>query len=297
MSEQYSPDGESSNSMIPNDMNANSQTTDRLPQGLPQGLPQSKPDNRQIKVLLLVISSPGAFYDDMKSIHMRHIGTHDNESIKTLFVEMDESIPEWEEEQYRITGDCLLVRGAESYLGILQKTLVGFEAALTEQFGFRFDYVVRTNLSTVFNYKLLYEQLSVMPQNNVYTGGIMMTLKWLDLRGGIVDQSLFGTQFFQGTCIVLSRDVVQSIIDNKDSVRLDIVDDVAIGLFMSTRTIENVGKLTTSINSTGTNFNRQAVVFRNRSKDRAADVFRISTLYAMTSILNRFDELKPIAAD
>jgi hypothetical protein len=239
---------------------------------------------------MLLISSPGAYYDEMKSIHMRHIGLHGNDSIKTLFVEMDETIPEWEE-QYVITGDRLRVRGTESYMGILQKTLVAFEAALKTQFGFEFDYIVRTNLSTVFNFKLLYEQLSKMPQNNVYTGGIMMTLKWLDPRGGIVDQSLFGTPFFQGTCIVLSRDVVQTIVENKNSIRTDIIDDVSIGHFMSQRFTEKVGKLTTSINSTGANFNRQAVVFRNRTKDRAADVFRISTLYAMTTIQNRFDEL------
>jgi hypothetical protein len=48
-----------------------------------------------------------------------------------------------------VEGDCIYVKGKESYLGILKKTIDAFDYLF--HFIGDFDYVIRTNISTIVN--------------------------------------------------------------------------------------------------------------------------------------------------
>jgi hypothetical protein len=127
--------------------------------------------------------------------------------------------------------DVLHIEGNESFVpGILNKTLKAFEFVLHTGIMADFDYIIRSNISTVINFDLLIKELKQTPLA-YYGGGLIHTLKWRDINAGITDDQYYGTSFANGTSIMMTREALRYLIDNKDLVKTSIVDDVAIGIF------------------------------------------------------------------
>lgn len=124
---------------------------------------------------------------------------------------------------------CILqIPGSESFVpGILEKTWSALQWA--SQLEIHYDYVVRSNISTVVNFQNLEDALRVNPID--YGGCHVLTLAWLDEAGGIVDSSLLGTRFASGTCIIWSAPCVSRLVQHGD-VDTSIIDDVSIALTM-----------------------------------------------------------------
>lgn len=57
-------------------------------------------------------------------------------------------------------------------------------------------------------------------------------MNWLDIQGGITDEKLFGTEFVAGMAIIISYDLVNFLIEKKDKLDYNIIDDVSIGSFV-----------------------------------------------------------------
>jgi hypothetical protein len=155
-----------------------------------------------------------------------------NDLMDYYFITYDKSLTR----EFKLMKDTLFIKGSESHLNILDKTIKSLRYFTTNK---NYDFIVRTNISTAFNYKLLYNYLNEIPRNNIYIGGNLYKLVWLDPRSGVTKEntqkySLNDLFFFQGTCIILSRDVVKFILDNSNNLKYDIVDDVSIGLFIKT---------------------------------------------------------------
>jgi hypothetical protein len=129
-----------------------------------------------------------------------------------------------------LDGDFINVKGEDTFSNITYKTIKALEYALNN---ISFDYVIRTNMSTIIDIQKLYDYCLMLPNKNVYASGNFINLQWLDRKGGIKDKSLFGTLFASGTSIIMSKDIVHYMIQHKSKIRYDIVDDVAIGVFIS----------------------------------------------------------------
>ena len=141
-------------------------------------------------------------------------------------------------EEYKLANDTLFIKGKETNMNILDKTIKSLHLFINMKVK-KYDFIVRTNISTAFNYNLLYKYVSELPKNNVYIGGILFKLDWIDECYGITKQnikkySLKHLYYFQGTCIILSLDVVTFMLDNANKLIHDVVDDVALGLFVKT---------------------------------------------------------------
>jgi hypothetical protein len=155
-----------------------------------------------------------------------------NYSIDYYFITYDENLTE----EFKLINDTLFIKGNENYMNILDKTIKALRYFINIK---DYDFIIRTNISTAFNYKLLYNYLNEIPKNNIYLGGIVFNLNWIDVKYGITNENiekylLKGLKFFQGTCIILSSDVAKNIIENSDKLIYDVVDDVSIGLFIKT---------------------------------------------------------------
>jgi hypothetical protein len=153
-----------------------------------------------------------------------------NNLIDYYFITYDENL----NEEFKLINDTLFIKGTETYMGILKKTIKSLRYLINIK---DYDFIVRTNISTAFNYNLLYNYLNEIPKNNIYIGGLLFKLKNLDPKNGITKDNiekylLNDLSFFQGTCIILSRDVVKFILDNSNKLIYDIVDDVSLGLFI-----------------------------------------------------------------
>lgn len=112
-----------------------------------------------------------------------------------------------------LTSDTLTLRGVERYDTILAKTLEGLEYFLRRK---AYDYVVRTNLSSVWDFKALLAYLQTLPRARVYSGQI-----------GTHAET--GLRFASGAGILMSTDVARTLLVNRQTaMSLSSLDDVAI---------------------------------------------------------------------
>lgn len=224
-----------------------------------------------MKALLLLIHSPSPIYDKMFSIQQQYV--HSFDEIDTIFVVMRETQMNLVEQE----NDIIYVKGKEHVLNVLYKTITALEYIFQKN---EYDFIIRSNISTIIHIPKLIQYLHTIPTTGIYTGSQFLNLQWLDPRVGIHNTSLFGTIFASGISITLSNDTVKYLINNKDKLRHDIVDDVSIGLLFQTYnpTILNEGKqyissdlYTNTITSKNTNIN-DYIFFRNKSSNRIVDI-------------------------
>lgn len=113
-----------------------------------------------------------------------------------------------------VSGDRLETGVPESYLNTNPKTIAGLRHLLATQ---RFDYVFRTNTSSYVNLSMLEEFVQSLPSDGFY--------------GGFIGER-DGLRFASGTCTLMSRDLVQHVV-NDPKWEYGVIDDVALGRCMS----------------------------------------------------------------
>ena len=139
-----------------------------------------------------------------------------------------------------VANKTLYVRGDECLIpGILHKTVEALSFFLRELRSLRaplclrpdgcmippYDYVWRTNLSSVLDFEGLERFLSSLSQpNGLYAGYIGKALN----NGS-------PTFFASGAGFLMSRDVAMYLVENKEFLRWDLIDDVAIGALLEPR--------------------------------------------------------------
>jgi hypothetical protein len=146
-------------------------------------------------------------------------------NVDTYFLCFDPELPT----EFRVDGDLLWIRGSESLVpGILQKTIDGilrFDLSA-------YDYVVRSNSSTIIDFFQFFKyENSFKAEGADYLCAQKRKLAWLDPPSGIIDSKYFGTEYGEGTMIVLSRRAAIQLLERRHLLDYSIVDDVAIGIF------------------------------------------------------------------
>ena len=178
-----------------------------------------------MKICILIIYSYSEHYLKMKQILEEHYRKY-TDYISFYFVQNNETI----ENDIEFSDNTIVVKKQETLLNIMYKTLKAIEYIYEEHKDM--EYLVRTNVSTIIDIHNLIQFLSNIPKQNIYCGGIRYSLYWLDYKSGIYDHRHKGTNFVQGTSIILSIDLVESIIQKQDKINHAIVDDVTIALFI-----------------------------------------------------------------
>lgn len=177
-----------------------------------------------MKILNLVLYSNHEHFDSMKRLSSLYYKQFDN--VKTIYYKFTSSI----ENDIEIEKDVLYIKGNESHTpGILFKTLKAFQyiVNLKEEF----DYVIRTNISTVVNFDLLIKQIII--NSPIYYGGILCQLKYIANNSGI-DPKYQNIPYVSGLGIILSMDALRYIVYNNHLIDLNVIDDVAIGILFYT---------------------------------------------------------------
>ena len=119
----------------------------------------------------------------------------------------------------------LFVRGDECLIpGILHKTVeaLSYFLSLTPTY----DYVWRTNLSSVLDFAGLQQYLSSLDKPNGFYGGYI---------GKALSDDCNPIFFASGAGFLMSRDVALYLVENKSLLRWDLIDDVAIGALLEPR--------------------------------------------------------------
>jgi hypothetical protein len=134
-------------------------------------------------------------------------------------------------EKFEVKDNVIMCPFGESYANIGHKTLCAFEHLLQ----FDFDFIFRPNSSSFVNKERLVELSQTFPTKNFYAGTPIHFL-----GGGIKEEDTINapTKCAHGCGFILSRDLVELIVNNKDKWKHYMVDDMALCRFMKDFNIE-----------------------------------------------------------
>ena len=158
-----------------------------------------------MRVLMLIISSDtDPVYDDHREVWSLYMNS--NPQIECYFIQ-------YRDGPQAIEGNTFWLTGEESFQKIISKTLDSFNYFLNKD---SYDFIVRTNLSSVWNFKVLLEHLKTLPKENVYNGVIGYWNK---------------NKFASGSGYILTPDVAKLLIENRElSETCPELDDVSVGV-------------------------------------------------------------------
>jgi beta-1,4-mannosyl-glycoprotein beta-1,4-N-acetylglucosaminyltransferase len=186
----------------------------------PTTLPEHHEMLLDTKILVLRIYNNTPEYDAMWALHKQYDSSIAIINVPTLETEYS----------FDVAGRVFRVKGEEGLFRILHKTIKAFEYFLEH---FEFDYIVRSNMSTVIDMNALKRKLAPL-SGSVY-GGHMYKLDWHCNGSGITQEFLINhwhLMFAQGSSIVVSRDFCKYIVDHQSELNYNVVDDVAIGALL-----------------------------------------------------------------
>jgi hypothetical protein len=127
-------------------------------------------------------------------------------------------------EKAGINGDYLLVDVEEKYENILAKTLAGVAWLLENS---EFDYLIRTNVSTYFEPRLVREALENIRSTSGFAGG------YFEYSRDSYRNSTIGNRFISGASLVLDKIACQSLLGLNPSDYPSVPDDVAISNYLT----------------------------------------------------------------
>lgn len=197
------------------------------------------------RVICLTIFNSEQYYNEMKTYNEEYLDFLDKhttimENLKVFYIMYKKLYCE----DYLIDGNMLYINGDETYMpGILNKTIAAMEI-ITTKLNIDYDFILRTNASTVINYIELFKYLNsydfTLDKQHYYIGPYY-NLSWYDYHNGIIDNTHHGTRFCSGTCMLINKSLIINIINNKEKLLLNLIDDVSIGQYINT--VENVHEI------------------------------------------------------
>lgn len=219
----------------------------------------------QPRILNLVLCSNIGAYESMYYITRSLYAKYKN--VVTLYYMHKSNIIN----EYELIGDILYIKGDETFIpGILIKTVKAF---IYGHNNYNYDYIVRSNISTIVDFNLLSTYLI---NNIIKYGGSYRH-----------DGILTNDRFISGTGIIISRDTMKRFIENKNALHYDIIDDVAIGMLFNEKMndIKMIGmnqyyRVVPRFNGDYNkvkNFvnNNKYIFYRNKHSDREIDVVQM----------------------
>jgi hypothetical protein len=150
--------------------------------------------------------------------------------VSTYFYKYDENISG----NIEITGDIINIKGRESYMpGILNKTIDAFMLFKNNGEYEKYDYIIRSNISSIVNFSLLSEQLELNPVE--YYGSTNI---------GNITLDNTNIPFASGTNIIMSKKGYMTLVNNINLLNRAYIDDISIAVFFHKLNIKitNVGK-------------------------------------------------------
>lgn len=218
------------------------------------------------KILHLVLfSHDDGPYDMMYKLTSKFYKSFSN--VTTYYYCFDPNI----NEKYKIKADILYIKGDEGYIpNILDKTIKAFEFFND----FDYDYIVRSNISTIINFNLLSDKL--LKDKPDYGGGVT-EIETLNSEAGIIDTNLIGLNYVSGTNIILSNKTVNRILENtcqctQNNINYDLIDDVAIGLLIRDYMPDIELTIYNDYYTLEYETMKDYIFYRNRTEDRYKDV-------------------------
>lgn len=173
-----------------------------------------------IKILILVLT-----YDDNGGYSMMDKivrETWGNQKFDNVEVYYYYSKP-LENQDYIVEGDSIFCNGLESYHTIGYKTLTSFKFLLSKDF----DYLFRTNSSSFIHLPNLLKYLENKPKHNFYSGVAIP-----------VHRDNMSLEVGSGSGYILSKDIVELVVNHESEWEHNHIDDLAIGKLLKNHNVD-----------------------------------------------------------
>lgn len=193
-----------------------------------------------MKVLMLIISSDSdPVYVEHRKVWSTYMNS--NSQIECYFIQYRDGPQE-------IEGNTFWLNGVETFPAILTKTLDSIE-----YFSKNYDFIVRTNMSSLWNFNVLIDHLETLPKEGVYNGFI---------------GHFNNFQFASGSGYIITPDVAQLLLQNrKIAETYPELDDVAVGYTLNKLNINpSIGRRNDSLS-----YDERSYHYRFKNSDRSVE--------------------------
>lgn len=182
------------------------------------------------KVLILVLTSSNWPFSMMERCIRDTWGKYKHPNVEIFYNYSHDS--DLNTNETIIEGDIIKAPFIESSNTVGNKTISAFEYFVNNK---EFDYVFRPNSSSFVNIPRLLDFLETAPSTNYYSGSPI----WFN-NGGVTEEDKINgpTKCCSGCGYILSRDLVELIVNKKDMWQHRIVDDMALCKFLKDNEVE-----------------------------------------------------------
>lgn len=211
-----------------------------------------------MKFLVLVIcAKDNDFYRDLESTIKNTWGNIKDDRWEVFYLHADSKI-----EKPFLDGNNFYSKSHEKLEAIGRKMIQAFEF-FNEKY--EFDYIFRTNLSSYVDLPKLAE---ILEQHEFTYDGVVGKHR--------------GIQFASGAGYVISRDMVNFVINHKDQWNHSLIDDLALGKLMNQNNVFPKGILTRqTLLNINSNIDVNEYHYRCKQKNRYEDISLINKIHKM----------------
>jgi len=157
-------------------------------------------EKNHYKLIVLIIDSDDMqIYSHFRNTIKKYV--HTSKDILTLFIRFDNNM----DCDVKLDNDTLYIPG------VMKKTIGAFKYCLDN---YSFDFILRTNLSSFYNYKILEEKVALLEKNGVVFG---------------VETWAYNIKFPSGAGATMSRDVIELCANYNYKYAHCYPDDVCLG--------------------------------------------------------------------
>ena len=171
-----------------------------------------------MKIIILILANDSGHYIECQNLWRSYMNLHPN--IKSYFIKFEPQLTT----DILVDNNTIFIKGNESFIpGCLIKTIESIKYLLKNE---EFDFIFRTNMSSVVHLNDLYN--FIVNNKHDYSGFI-----------GRINN----INFASGAGILLSKKMCYSLIDYKNSLNYNLLDDVSIGFLLNKNSV-NIYPLT-----------------------------------------------------
>jgi len=214
-----------------------------------------------MRLLILVIYS--------KSLHSHNM-------IDTYFIRSNMD----QEDDIVINNDIINIKCEENYMNILYKSLKAMDYMMKKN---NYDFVIRSNISTIIKINEVYERIKSLQPNNFYGGSKFIRNPYLAPIYGLnlenkKKYNLDKMMYVGGTFIIFSKNIVEHMVTNITLFDHRIIDDVAFGVYIDKyfgEIVNNGHKHKIDMNM-NTYEPEKNLIIRNKTNNRSDDAKRMN---------------------
>jgi len=160
-----------------------------------------------MEIIILILANDSDHYLECQNLWRSYMNLHPN--IKSYFIKLDPQITT----DILLDNNTIFIKGNESFVpGCLIKTINSIDFLLKTQ---NFDFIFRTNMSSVLDLHKFYNLLD--NYKNDYSGKI-------GYHNNI--------KFASGAGMLLSKQLCYTLINSKNTLDYNLLDDVSIGFLL-----------------------------------------------------------------